>query len=75
VVIKVESKDFKRKNLIIRIWQYWLESLQELRKVYWPTRQETVHTTLAVLAMVVVMGLLLWTADYFLLHAVAWLHA
>lgn len=75
MVIKVESKDFKRKNLIIRIWQYWLESLQELRKVYWPTRQETVHTTLAVLAMVVVMGLLLWTADYFLLHAVAWLHA
>jgi len=54
-------------------WQYGQESLQEVRKVYWPTRQETVQTTLAVLAMVVVMGILLWTADFFLLRAVAWL--
>ena len=73
MVIRVEPK--QKKGAIASIWQYWLESIQEVRKVFWPTRQETIHTTLAVLAMVVAMGLLLWTADYFLLHAVAWLHA
>lgn len=54
-------------------WQCGQESIQEVRKIYWPTRQETIQTTLAVLAMVVVMGILLWTADFFLLRAVAWL--
>jgi preprotein translocase subunit SecE len=55
------------------LWTQWLEAIQEVRKMYWPTRQETLHTTLAVLAMVVVMGILLWTADFFLLRAVKWL--
>ncbi len=56
--------------------QFWVllkESIQETRKVVWPTRQETVQTTLAVLGMVVVMGLLLWTADFILLRVVAFL--
>lgn len=55
------------------IWEQWLEALQEVRKMHWPTRKETMQTTLAVLAMVVAMGLLLWTADFLLLRAVAWL--
>jgi preprotein translocase subunit SecE len=55
------------------IWEQWLEAVQEVRMMVWPTRQETVQTTLAVLAMVVVMGILLWTADFVLLRAVAWL--
>lgn len=53
--------------------EQWLGAVQEVRKMVWPTRQETVHTTLAVLGMVIVMGLLLWTADYLLLRAVSWL--
>lgn len=48
----------------------WLEAVQEVRKVHWPTRQETLQTTFAVLAMVVVMGILLWTADFLLLRLV-----
>lgn len=55
------------------IWSQWLEAVQETRKIYWPTRQETVQTTLAVLAMVFVMGILLWSADFLLLRAVKWL--
>lgn len=51
----------------------WLEAVQEVRKVHWPTRQETLQTTFAVLAMVVVMGILLWTADFLLLRMVKWL--
>lgn len=56
-----------------KIWLLWLEAVQEVRKIHWPTRQETVQTTFAVLAMVCVMGVLLWTADFFLLRAVKWL--
>lgn len=56
-----------------KIWQLWLGSLQEVRKIHWPTRKETVQTTFAVLAMVCVMGILLWTADFMLLRAVRWL--
>lgn len=56
-----------------RLWTQWLEAVQEVRKIHWPTRQETVQTTLAVLAMVCVMGVLLWTADFVLLRLVKWL--
>ena len=38
-------------------------SRAELRKVVWPTRAETTQTTLIVIAMVIIMGLLLWLLD------------
>jgi preprotein translocase subunit SecE len=56
-----------------KVWQLWLGSIQEVRKIYWPSKQETIHTTLAVVAMVIVVGILLWTADFALIHAVGWL--
>lgn len=39
------------------------ESRAEIRKVVWPTRQETTQTTLIVLAAVLFMGLVLWGID------------
>lgn len=45
-------------------------SRSELRKIVWPTRAETTQTTLIVIAMVVVMGLLLWLFDVLLLWLV-----
>ena len=41
-------------------------SRTELRKIVWPTRTETTQTTLIVIAMVVIMGLLLWLLDVLL---------
>ena len=38
----------------------------EVRKVVWPTRQETVQTTIAVLFMVVLVAIMLWLFDMFL---------
>jgi len=35
----------------------------EVRKVVWPTRQETWQTTMIVLVVVIVMSLLLWGMD------------
>jgi len=39
------------------------ESRQEIRRVVWPTRQETTQTTFMVAVVVVIMGLILWGLD------------
>jgi len=46
------------------------ESRQEVRKIVWPTRDETVRTTLLVFAMVFLVGLVLWLLDMFLFWGV-----
>ena len=38
----------------------------EVRKVVWPTRQEALQTTVAVLFMVVLVAIMLWLFDMFL---------
>src|SRR4051812_10114658 len=40
-----------------------LESWAEVKKVVWPTRKETIQTTAAVFAFVVVMAIFLWISD------------
>ena len=45
------------------LFAYGQDALKELRKVVWPTRQETTQTTLIVVAVVLVMALLLWGLD------------
>jgi preprotein translocase subunit SecE len=39
------------------------ESVAEVKKVVWPTRKETMQTTAAVFAFVVVMAVFLWVSD------------
>ena len=39
------------------------EALVEVKKVVWPTRKETMQTTAAVFAFVVVMAVYLWASD------------
>ncbi|NBW00634.1 MAG: preprotein translocase subunit SecE [Betaproteobacteria bacterium] len=38
-------------------------AIDETRKVVWPTRKETIQTTLIVFAFVLVMAIFLWFAD------------
>jgi len=40
-----------------------VESWGEVKKVVWPTRKETIQTTAAVFAFVVVMAVFLWISD------------
>lgn len=49
------------------------ESRMELRKVFWPTRQETLQTTLFVGVTVVVLALVLWGIDGVLMWLIGWL--
>ena len=44
-------------------WQFVLESRVELRKVFWPSRQETFTTTLVVLGFVLVASMFFWLLD------------
>jgi preprotein translocase subunit SecE len=39
------------------------ESKQEVKRVVWPTREETMRTTLMVFVMVFIVGLVLWVLD------------
>ena len=49
------------------------ESRAEVRKVVWPTRQETIQTTLMVLVAVIILGIFLWFIDMMLVNAVQYL--
>ncbi|WP_094752590.1 preprotein translocase subunit SecE [Psychromonas sp. CD1] len=44
----------------------------EVRKVVWPTRQETVQTTLIILAVSAVVGLILWGLDGIFVRVIAY---
>jgi len=46
-----------------RLWRFVLESRVELRKVFWPTRQETMTTTMVVLVFVVIASAFFWLLD------------
>ena len=48
------------------VWSFASASKTEVRKVVWPSRQETVQTTLIVFVMVLVMGIVLWLFDMML---------
>jgi preprotein translocase subunit SecE len=51
------------------LWSFILTSRVELRKIVWPTRQETTQMTLVVVAFTFVMALFFWLLDMFLLWA------
>ncbi|CAD83245.1 preprotein translocase SecE subunit [Candidatus Blochmanniella floridana] len=47
------------------------ESCIELQKVVWPTYQESLNTTLVIVAVTVLMSLLVWGLDAVLVHVIA----
>ena len=49
--------------------QFVIDARNELRKVFWPARQETWMTTLVVFVFAVVMGVFFWLLDLFLAWA------
>lgn len=48
------------------IWGFFQDAQIEVRKVVWPSRQETVQTTLLVILMVILVAIILWLLDMFL---------
>ena len=53
-----------------KVWEFITEAKMEVRKVIWPTRQETMQSTMLVVAVVFIVGLILWLMDMVLFWAV-----
>ena len=51
------------------LWRFIQAARTELRKVVWPTREETIQTTIAVLVFALIMGVFFWLLDLGLLYA------
>lgn len=66
VSIGIAATTSKGKNLI----NFLGTSRSEVRKMVWPTRAETMQTTLMVFIMVVILAIFLWFVDMFLGFAV-----
>ena len=52
----------------IIFWDFLQGSRVEMRKVVWPTKQETIQTTLTVFVFVLVLGIFFWLLDFLLLY-------
>ena len=47
-----------------RLARFWNETIGELKKVSWPTRQEAFNLTTVVLIVMVTMSMFLFLVDY-----------
>jgi preprotein translocase subunit SecE len=56
-----------------RFYHFLRESRREMRKVHWPTRQETVQTTIVVMVVVAIFSLILWGEDSIFMSLIAWI--
>ena len=56
------------------VYAYVLESKIELKKVSWPTKQETTQTAIGVIVIVVIIGILLWLLDMLLAWSIGTLY-
>ncbi len=52
------------------LWSHVQGARVELRKVVWPTRQESLQTTLVIAIFVLIVALMMWLLDTALLAAV-----
>jgi preprotein translocase subunit SecE len=50
-------------------WQFVLDARGELRKVFWPSKQETWMTTAVVFGFAIIAGIGFWLLDLFLAWA------
>lgn len=52
-------------------WDFLRDARVEMKKIIWPSRQETVQTSVLVIGLVIIMGLILWCIDSILLWIVS----
>jgi preprotein translocase subunit SecE len=48
------------------LWKFILGARVELSKVVWPTREETIQTTIVVLVVALIGGVIFFSLDFFL---------
>ena len=47
------------------------DAINEVKKIVWPTKQETIQTTMIVIIMVAVTGVILWMLDNLMIWLIA----
>lgn len=57
-----------RKNLV----KFFRDVRTELKKVIWPTREQLTNNTVTVLLMCLIVGAIIWAADWFLTEVMKW---
>ena len=55
-------------NILTKPWRFFADVKREMKKVTWPTRRETMLTTVMVFILVSLMAVFLFTAD----QVIAW---
>ncbi len=68
-VVKEKERD-PQENVIVRTVR---ETQSELRKVVWPTREETIRLTVVVIAISAIIGLILFMGDTIFISLYAFL--
>lgn len=63
-VVRTPEKPNQFTKLADSVRRYFRETIAELRKVNWPSRQEAYNLTLIVLAVIVVMTVFLGVLDF-----------
>ena len=54
VAVRAKSTNLKK---------YFRDTVAELKKVIWPTKQQVINSTIAVLGAVLVVGIFIWVFD------------
>lgn len=60
-----EKKNSKAKkpSVFARAGKWFRELRAEMRKIVWPTRQQTINNMLVVIAAVLIVGVFVWVLD------------
>jgi preprotein translocase subunit SecE len=67
---QVEKRERKEPNFVQR---YYRETVGELKKVNWPTRQEAINMTILVVIVLVIMTIFLGSVDALAAMFVSWI--
>lgn len=53
----------KKPSIFSRIGKWFRELKSEIKKIVWPTRQQTVKNTGVVIAAIIIIGIFIWILD------------
>ncbi len=53
----------KKPSIFARAGKWWRELKAEVRKIVWPTKQQTLNNVLVVIAAVLIVGIFVWVLD------------
>lgn len=61
----LEKKNDKAKkpSVFARANKWWRELKGEVRKIVWPSKQQTINNILVVIAAVLIVGVFIWVLD------------